>query len=740
MASPTDPKTMYAGSANGGVWKTTDDGVTWVPITDAIAYLSIGAIAINPTNSNEIWIGTGDVNISGSMYTGNGVYRSLDAGQTWTYLGLSDSYVVSSIVFNSSNTKEVLIGTMGNPFTKTIKRGIYKTSNSGSSFSNTLFINDSTGIIDMVGHSTNSSIVYASSYTRIRSERVSSTLGTENNVYKSTDFGQTWTKLAGGLPNGSLTERLGIAICKSTPSTLYALYSSSDGTVPKLYKTVNDGATWQLVTSSGFNTGSYGSFGWYFGKIFVDPNNANRIYIPGISLQASSNGGSTWSSANGNCHADGHWIHFRSSTELIYCNDGGMNRSTNSGSSWTDIENIPVNQFYAITENQNKHGVYAGGVQDNGTEYGNGATMNSYIRLYGGDGFTVEYTPSTSLIYAESQNGAIVYDNAFPSGNWKSIQKDNSQNYNWHTPYFISKSNSSILFFGGQKVNKISAAPGGAATAISPVLNDPSSPVRVCNISTIGQSILNASILYAGTADGKVWNTLNGGTNWKDITPFQGLSFYVTKVMPSPNAASTAYVTRSGYRSNDNTPLIFKTVNDGTTWTNITGDLPLLAVNDIEIYPGKENIIFIANDAGVYYTTNSGVNWLRLGNNMPYVPVFDVDLNYNNSRLIAGTFGRSIYTMDVSLAITVNLESLPNHSLQASVYPNPFSSQANFSVNEYQKNATLKIYSLTGQLIKNINFSGQQVVFEKENLESGIYFYQISSENKTLATGKIIAE
>ena len=286
---------------------------------------------------------------------------------------------------------------------------------------------------------------------------------------------------------------------------------------------------------------------------------------------------------------------------------------------------------------------------------------------------------------------------------------------------------------------RIDAAPGGAFTSISPVLYDPNSPTRVCNISTIGQSLLDANTLYAGTADGKVWNTKNGGTNWKDVTPFQGINFYVTKVMPSPNNASTAYVTRSGYRSNDNTPLVFKTTNDGTNWTDISGDLPLLAVNDIEIFPGNENLIFVANDIGVYYTINGGVNWLRLGSKLPFVAVLDIDLNHDNSKLIAGTFGRSIYTLDMQ-SVAVDKEPVSENKLQVITYPNPFSTQTTFSADAEQKNSFLKIFSLTGEEVRSMPFSGKQLLVEKENLVSGIYFYKVVSENKTIAAGKIVAE
>lgn len=726
---PTNSSIMYAGSANGGLWKTTDNGVSWNPMTDALPYQAIGAIAINPSNSNEIWIGMGDANISGTMYTGDGVYKSTNGGTTWNSIGLANTYVVSGIKFNSANPNEVLVTTMGNPFNKDGNRGIYKTTDGGMSFTNKLFVNDSTGIIDIVQHPTNPSIVYASSFTRLRTDRRSLLSGTQNYVYKSTDFGQTWNILAGGLPNGISHERIGITLCESNPSILYALYSTSDGTSPQLYKSINSGSTWSLVNFSSFDNSAYGTFGWYFGKIYVDKNNPNLVYMPGVDLQYSTDGGVTWNMRTPiwwtyDVHADGHNIFFNSSNDIIYCTDGGLYRTTDGGVNWFDIENIPVNQFYSITENINLLGEYAGGVQDNGTMNGNASTINSFNRIYGGDGFKVEYTHNPNLLYTETQNGNIVYNDFYPTGGWNDISMDPSQNYNWFTPYFVSPHDESTLFFAGETVMRIDGAPYGSYISISPNLNNPSSPARVKNISTINQSKITSQKLFAGTAAGKVWNTLDYGVTWNDITPFTGLSYYVTQVLPSPNFTSNVYVTRSGYRSNDNTPLIFKSINDGATWTNISGDLPALAVNDIEVLPGDENVIFIANDAGVYYTINAGVNWIRLGNNMPYVAVLDIKLNSTKSKLIAGTFGRSMYTIDLTFLSTA-INEIANSTIDCKVYPNPTSDF--LSIKSTSEISYVKIVSIDG---KELMKTRSSEYIDISAFPKGNYFAIINTNGK----------
>lgn len=729
---PSNSNIMYAGAANGGVWKTTDNGNTWSPITDMLPFMAVGAIAINPNNSNEIWIGMGDVNISGTMYAGDGVYKSLDAGVSWNYVGLSNTYVVSSIIFNPANTNEVLVGTMGNQFNRDNNRGLYRTTNGGGTFTQELYLNDSTGIIDMVQNPATPSTIYAASFTRQRTSEFSVTFGTEVYVYKSTDFGNNWTQLSGGLPNGPLHQRIGLAIAPSSPNTVYALYSTSDGfTEPELYKTTNGGTNWNLVSFNSFDLNSYGSFGWYFGKIYVSPTNANTLYMPGVDLQYSTDGGANWNMLTPpwwmyDVHADGHHMHFFTANDFIYSTDGGLYRTYDGGQNWVDIENMPVNQFYAVTENINNFGEYAGGVQDNGTMYGNATVINNFTRIYGGDGFTVQYTPSTSLIYAESQYGNIVYDDAAPTGNWNGIDMDWNQNYNWHTPYFTSSHSSSTLFYGGDRVMRIDGAPYGMAVQMSPVLYDSQSPVRVQNISTIDQSELDSTILYAGTADGRVWNTLNYGSTWTNVSPFTATPYYVTRVHTSPNNAATAYVTRSGYRENDNTPLIFKTTNNGSTWTNVSGDLPALAVNDILVYPGDENYMFVANDAGVYYTTNGGTNWSRLGLGMPYVAVLDIHFNYNDTRIIAGTFGRSIYSIDIT-TITGNLNPI-NAQRVLSVYPNPASDVINISGTTSP--VTVRIADVKGAVAK----TSTSTRIDISDMAKGVYTIEVTENNSTTYT------
>ncbi|MGL4596480.1 MAG: T9SS type A sorting domain-containing protein, partial [Bacteroidia bacterium] len=319
-------------------------------------------------------------------------------------------------------------------------------------------------------------------------------------------------------------------------------------------------------------------------------------------------------------------------------------------------------------------------------------------------------------VYTETQNGNIVFDDFFPNGNWQSINMDPNQFYAWHTPYLLSAHNPATLYYGGQQVARITGAPYGNTTNISPSLVDPQSPSRVRVITTIHESPLDQNVLYAGTADGKVWNSLDYGVNWNDVTPFQSSSYYVTRVQTSPNNLATAYVTRSGYRSNDNTPLVFKTTDNGATWTDVSGNLPALAVNDILVMPGDENSLFVANDAGVYYTTDAGVNWQRLGTGMPFVAVLDIHFNSNQSEIIAGTFGRSIYTTDISF-ITGN--AVPNATANISLFPNPTSDF--LQVQTSKKMDWLHVYDLSGKLVLTSTTTSTSVA----GLASGVYVAEV---------------
>lgn len=738
---PTNANIMYAGSANGGVWKTVDNGQTWNPMTDDLPYQAVGAIAINPSNPNEIWVGFGDVNISGTLYTGDGLYKSSNAGSSWNHVGLANSYVISGIFFKSST--EILVSTMGNPFFKDANRGIYKTTNGGASFTKTLFVNDSTGIIDVAQHPTNKSILYAASFSRIRTENYSLYQSDQNFIYKSTDFGQNWTKLSNGLPNAQINERIALSISKSNPNTVYALYGTSDGaTLPSLYKTTDAGANWSNIMINTLDLASYGSFGWYFGKIYVDPNDVNTLYLPGVDLLYSTDGGENWNLRTPNwwtyeVHADGHFMHFFSSNDFIYCTDGGLYRTNDAGVTWTDIENIPNNQFYYVTENQNNPGEYAGGVQDNGTMVGNASTLNSYQRVYGGDGFKIAFTSNPSLVYSESQNGNIVFDDTYPSGNWQNLNIDPSQNYNWFTPYFVSPFDESKVFVGGQNVMRIDNAPYGSFTILSPNLHDSNSPTRVAHISSLGQSILDENKLYAGTSDGNVWISTNYGTSWTEITPFTGSSYYVTDVKSSPNILNNLYVCRSGYRFNDNTPYIFKSTNNGTNWTDITGNLPPMAVNDLEILPGNENMLFVATDAGVYHSLDGGQNWLRLGSNLPFVATLDIHFNHDYTKLIAGTFGRSMYTIDIS---TLASKEQISQKSQMQIFPNPIENELNIRFAENKEIIQIEIYNLSGQMLMKTegNVISNKFKWNVEQLNKGMYILKVIENQVTIKEHRFV--
>lgn len=670
----TNTNIMYVGNASGGVFKTTDGGATWNPIFDAQPYLAIGAITIDPNNHQIIWVGTGDLNISGYPFIGDGIYKSTDGGATWTHMGLTEESIVSKIIVDPTNSNIVYASTMGIPFFTSNDRGLYKSTDGGVNWSQILFVDVDAGIIDMVMDPANSQTLYAASWNRIRNNEVSEVYGPDAHIYKTTNGGATWTMLTGGLPNFPVC-RIGLAISQQDHNKLYAVIVDTTLVVQGIYKTTNGGTSWSNVTGN-FDNGTFGGQGWYNGRIYVNPANDNYIYVPGVDLQKSLGGGSNWSPATPpwwtyEVHADGHFMDFVDGNTFYYCTDGGMYKTTDNCSTWNDAENIPNTQFYHVTYNPFQAEDYFGGAQDNGTTSGNYTFTDFWNRIYGGDGFKPVFDPLNSdLFYVETQNGGLAYTNDggfnyydFTAG------IDPSERRSWDMPYLMTEQDHTLFFCGTYRVYKMTGAPNNFWSPISPDLTDGQiSEDRFHVITTVSESPLNVNFIYAGTSDGNVWSTTNG-SSWNNITSTLP-DRYVTAVYASINEEHTVYVTHSGYKDNDFIPHVHKSVNNGTTWTDISGDLPQIAVNDILGVKGDENKLFVATDAGVYYTQNGGTHWNRLGNNMPMMAVYDIEMNPSTNRLIAGTYARGIWSIDVSTITTVdNIVNVKGGNL--ALYPNP---------------------------------------------------------------------
>lgn len=657
---PKDPSVIFAGFSEGGLFRTINGGSSWEPVFDTQNRLSIGSVVIDPFNSNIIYAGTGDPNVSGYPFIGDGLYRSEDGGETWQYLGLRDTRIISRVRISNSNPNVIYVSAMGLPFEKNIHRGLYRSSDGGATWNQILHINDSTGVSDFVIHPQNHNIVYATGWNRIRNNKKSLVSGPDAKIYKSTDGGQNWRILQNGLPMDR-SSRIGIDICLSNPQVLFACYAdASNFNLKGIFRSDDAGESWQempIGPNAGLDPGVYGGFGWYFGKIRINPSNPDDVYLLAVDLFRSQDGGQTWTEATPpwwqyDVHADKHDLIFASGN-IYLGTDGGVYKADLNAQNWQDIENIPTTQFYRVGYNPNRPDLYYGGAQDNGTSGGNNVMIDQWERIYGGDGFQCLFHPTDeNIFYVETQNGgvAVTKDGGLSfEGALTGI--NSAEPRNWDMPVVLSSHNPNVLYTGTNRIYINTKGPDAEWVPISQDITDINSNWFRHNISTIHESPVRQGYVAAGTSDARVWVTADNGVTWKNIK--EGLpDRYVSSVQFSPTDKNTLYVAFTGYKDNDNSPYIFRSRDLGTNWEPIQDNLPPIAVNNIlilpQVGPGSDSRICLATDAGVYYTADAGVTWLRMGDNMPVITVYDLEYNSARNQVVAGTFGRSIQSFDLS--------------------------------------------------------------------------------------------
>lgn len=683
---PDNPNIVYVGFAVGGIFKTTDGGAHWFPVFDDQPFLAIGDLVIDPQNPETIYAGTGDPSISAYPFIGDGLYKSTNGGVSWQKLGLTDQRIISRIAVDPSNPNIIYAACMGLPFERNNDRGLYKSIDGGQNWSQVLFVSNQAGIIDLVMDPTHPQTLYAASWDRIRNNMESTVNGPNAKIFKTTDGGNNWQQLTNGLPVDN-QGRIGLAMYPGNSNVLYALYVGLNSQVYNVYFTNNGGISWTPTMSQGevpmLLPSALGGFGWYFGQIRVAPNNPNDVFILGVDLWRSQDGGANWNIAappwgTYEVHADKHDLKFVPNGTMLLATDGGLYKTTDNTQTWLDIDNIPANQFYRVAVNLNRPDWYYGGVQDNGST-GGPDLATDWERIYGADGFQMAFRPDApEVVFAESQNGGIAVSTDF-GNSWSGGDTGipNNDRRHWDMQYIISTHNPDIMYTGTQRVYKNISGANPFWTAISDDLTDGVifSP-SFHTISTVAESPVVQGLLYAGTTDGNLWRSDGDGDTWISIA--DGLpDRYVTNVEPSPTYADLVYVSFSGYKSNDFTPRIYRSFNRGQSWESISGNLPSLAVNDILVLPEQgDSIIFAATDGGVYGTLNGGEQWERLGANMPMIPVFHLAWNPITDELVAGTHGRSImsYPLD-SLGITpdtvVTQVPVIKDNFQFRLYPNP---------------------------------------------------------------------
>lgn len=733
--SPIDNNTIYAGAANGGIFKTIDGGTIWNPIFDDQAYLSIGALTIDPNNPNTIYAGTGDRNFGGGSHLGNGIYKSTNAGLTWTQSGLINPSIVTDIIVDPLNSERIFASTLGNVFEKNIYRGVYRSINGGSTWENVLFVSDSSGVVDLLMDPNNSDVLYASVQNRTRTETSSLVSGPDVGIYKTINGGNSWIELSNGLPSGEQC-RIGLAISPENSNTIYACYTGINLDVLDVYKSNNAGLSWtgMDVHEAGLPIDIQGGFGWYFGEIYQNPYNNDQLIIPGVDMYTTLDGGDSWYANvppwyTYEVHADKHAIVFLDSLSYIIATDGGLYKTTDNGTTWVDIENMPVTQFYHIDVDPLNPGIYGGGAQDNGSMQGNSTQFNEWQRLYGGDGFRLTFLEDDDDgNYYQTQNGGLRYVNIEESENIDlRPELESLDRVNWDMPYYINE-DEELLFSGTSQVLLMESAPYGSYEIISEDLTrvglgSYQGQISRHTISEIVQPVNDNNTVFIGTSDGLVWRGENDGSQWNWIDISNGLpQRYVTALRVSPNDSETLYVGFSGYKFNEDAAYLFKSMDNGNTWVDISGNLPQIVVNDILILENiNEDNLFAALDGGVYYTENGGDNWTLVGNDLPLVTVSELDVDLVNKRLIAGTYSRSMYSFDINWVFDDLIEpvGIQENLKPLEVYPNPVKQYLNF---DKTKISNLNIYNVHGQLVFAEPINPNQSKIDISILGSGTYF------------------
>ncbi len=685
-AVPENPKIIFVASASGGIFKSVNNGVTWQPVFDEEGTsLSIGDIAIAPSDPNIIWAGTGEPNNRQSSSWGDGVYKSIDGGETWRYMGLKETHHIGRIVIHPQNLDIVYVAALGHLWGTNPERGLYRTKDGGKTWEKILFINKDTGAVD-VAIERNGRVLYAAAYQRRRRAWGFVGGGLHSGLYRSMDGGDTWEKLSKGLPEGD-TGRIGIDISKSHPNIVYAIVQNKDGGV---FRSEDRGQTWTRVSESNPRPS-------YYSQIRIDPLNPNKVWMLGSRLSVSIDGGKTFSvaaveirrsdrdkKAAENVHVDHHalWIDPKDPDHLLLGNDGGFYISYDGSKNWDFIDNLPIAQYYAIgVDNREPYWIY-GGTQDNGTwgipsrTYSSrlGIRNSDVVNIANGDGFYVALDPQDhTAIYAETQNGRLLFVD-LETKEEKSLQpvpEDPKEEYrfNWKSPLILSPHNSNILYYGGNKLFKTSDR-GHSWEVISTdlTLNQDWKKIAIMGvirnedtlsrddgvahfgtITTLCESPLQSGLIYVGTDDGNVQMTQDGGKTWQNLSEKFRLPGprWVSRVLTSHHGAGTAYISFDGHQDDDFKPYIFKTTDFGKTWKSISEGIPDgMAVNVLAEHPRNADLLLAGTEFGLFVTIDGGKSWILAGESLPRAPVDDIVIHARENDIVLGTHGRSIIILD----------------------------------------------------------------------------------------------
>jgi photosystem II stability/assembly factor-like uncharacterized protein len=699
-----NPAVFYVGLATGGLFKTGDNGVTFDPAFDKEAALSIGAVAIAPSDSDVVWVGTGEASDRNSAEWGNGIYRSTDGGGTWKNVGLKESRTVARIIVDPKKPETAFVAAGGNLWADGGERGLFKTTDAGANWKPVLQAaaphNARTGCSDVAFDPSNAETIYAALYARQRTPwsfayGVTLTGGEDvGGIFKSTDGGATFKKLAGGLP--AQTGRIGLATSANNPKIVMAVVQSDEGGGNEftdihsksggVFRSEDGGEKWTRVSS--INPRPF-----YFSQIRIDPANDQRVYLLGFALLVSDDGGKNFrEDLSEKLHPDMHALAIQPGTvpapkppkpedknkppkppvcqRLIIGNDGGLYQSYAGGKSWDHLNRIPAGEFYRISLDDTKPFYrIAGGLQDNCNWVGPNAVQNKegirnsdWIPFTGADGFYVLFDPADrDTFYGDNQEG-VVHRFNMRTGELRQLRPAPAEGqpryrFHWNSPLIMSRHKPGVLYVGGNHVFRLTDR-AERYQVISPDLthNDPTRATATGSgaenygvVYSLAESPVKPGMLWAGTDDGRLWMTDNDGGQWNELTanlPEEARNQWIVRIEPSNTDAKVAYVATSAYRSGDDRPMIVRTSDAGKTWQVITGDLPgNAAVEVVREDPGNPQLLYAGTHFGLFASFDQGTHWIRIGG-LPAVRVDDLQIHPRTSDLVIATHGRSIAVLD----------------------------------------------------------------------------------------------
>jgi photosystem II stability/assembly factor-like uncharacterized protein len=677
--SAAQPSTYYFGATGGGVWKTTDSGASWVPITDEFLKTgSVGALAVAESDPNIVYAGMGEQAIRGNASHGDGVYKSIDAGRTWKHIGLADTRQIGRVRVHPKNPDVVYVCALGHMSGPNMERGVFKSDNGGKTWKQSHTRGEKAGCVDMALDPTNANIVYAGFWQVVRTPYSMESGGPGSGLFKSTDAGETWTEIGRnpGGPVKGVQGKIGVAVSPANPDRVWAIIEAEDGGV---FRSDNGGKTWTRVNEQRMLR----QRAWYYSRIFADPLRPNTVYVLNTGFYRSDDGGRTYT-AIATPHGDNHdlWIAANDSTRMINGNDGGANVSGNGGRGWSSIMNQPTAQFYRVAvDNDFPYGIY-GAQQDNTTmkvkSRGNGGaiTERDWHDVGGGESGWIAPDPKdSSIVYAGSYGGLLTrHDHRSGQIRTVNVWPDNPMGagvdamkyrFQWNFPLLFSPHDPNILYTGGNMVFR-SNDEGQSWQPISPdltrndkskqgssggpITKDNTSVEYYCTIFTMDESRMAKGLIWTGSDDGLVHVTRDGGRTWSNVTPPKDMMpewIQINSIEASPNDSATAYVAATAYKSDDHHPYLYRTTDYGKTWKKIvTGIHDSAFTRVIREDPNKKGLLFAGAETGIYMSLDNGDTWQQFQLNLPIVPITDLAFHKRDNDLIIATQGRSFWVFD----------------------------------------------------------------------------------------------